>query len=82
LRKAIAEIDRRTRQLVDRIDREEDERREDTERLDQELAEFRDRVDRALEQLAMLSRRVATDGLRLQGLGLLLVGAGLVVQRL
>jgi hypothetical protein len=80
LRKAVAELDRRTRDLVDRIDREEDERRDETQRLDYELALFRDRMNEAIERLERQGQRVAIDGLRLQGMGVFLVLIGLALQ--
>jgi hypothetical protein len=80
LRRAIAELDRRTRDLVDRIEREEDERRDETQRLDYELGLFRDRMNEAIERIERQGQRVAIDGLRLQGMGVFLVLIGLALQ--
>lgn len=77
---SIAELDQRTRRVLDQL-------QDATDRLDDEITRLRDGLDSLreeargqVEELRDSDRRVATSGIRLEAVGLLFVALGVMIQ--
>jgi hypothetical protein len=80
---AIIELERRlgnTDRMVDGIYQEVDQLHEARVRSERSLSEIRRELDETVNDLKKRDSEIATDGLRLEALGLFLVGVGLVLQ--
>lgn len=79
---ALAELERRTQQLLDRLSTETELRQDDLKNVRAELQAIRDELGGTDKRLRNLARRVAIGGLGLEALGFLLVIVGAALQGL
>jgi hypothetical protein len=77
---AIAMLEQRTQELIERVQDAEEATEDAVGALNRDLAAITARIDDAVTSLEALTHRVASGGIRLQLAGFLAVGAGLALQ--